>query len=99
MTSDVHQNVTVLNSTWVRAQSFTPFKVRLPALHIYIHGRRPLYDPFLGEKPLFHKCHKNSFVYIFKHFVLFRASHNTTSPNIGGIGGDLAPSLGGRTNF
>src|SRR6218665_840 len=35
MTSDVHQNFTVLNSTWVRAQSFAPFKVRLPALRIY----------------------------------------------------------------
>src|SRR6218665_2390999 len=44
-----------------------------------------IYDPFLNEKPLFHK--KFLHLTFFGHFVLFRSSLNTTSPNIGGTDG------------
>src|SRR6218665_2560535 len=41
-----------------------------------------MYDPFLHNKPLF----RQKFIHLtfFSHFVLSRAFHNTTSPNIGG---------------
>src|SRR6218665_2755619 len=55
----------------------------LPVSTVYIVHHVSVYDPFLNEKPLFHKKFPSSHLFkVTSHFS--RASLNTTSPNIGG---------------